>query len=64
MQGLFEGLKAYRKTDASILLFRPEENATRMITGAERMCTPAPPVDQFIDAVKQTVLENKRWVSN
>ncbi|KAF8780282.1 hypothetical protein HU200_001959 [Digitaria exilis] len=61
-QGLFEGLKAYRKTDGSILLFRPEENATRMITGAERMCMPAPTVEQFVDAVKKTVLANKRWV--
>ncbi|CAL4912120.1 unnamed protein product [Urochloa decumbens] len=61
-QGLFEGLKAYRKTDGSILLFRPEENASRMITGAGRMCMPAPTVEQFVDAVKQTVLANKRWV--
>ncbi|KAM3403231.1 hypothetical protein ACQJBY_006772 [Aegilops geniculata] len=61
-QGLFEGLKAYRKTDGSILLFRPMENAMRMQTGAERMCMPAPPVKQFVDAVKQTVLANKRWV--
>jgi branched-chain amino acid aminotransferase len=63
-QGLFEGLKAYRKTDGSILLFHPEENATRMITGADRMCMPAPTVEQFVDAVKQTVLANKRWVCN
>uniref|UniRef100_A0ACD5TMJ7 Uncharacterized protein n=1 Tax=Avena sativa TaxID=4498 RepID=A0ACD5TMJ7_AVESA len=61
-QGLFEGLKAYRKSDGSILLFRPLENAMRMQTGAERMCMPAPPVEQFVDAVKQTVLANKRWV--
>ncbi|KAL6648958.1 hypothetical protein ACP70R_013182 [Stipagrostis hirtigluma subsp. patula] len=61
-QGLFEGLKAYRKTDGSILLFRPEENAIRMTAGAERMCMPAPTVEQFVDAVKQTVLANKRWV--
>ncbi|RLN41536.1 branched-chain-amino-acid aminotransferase 5, chloroplastic-like [Panicum miliaceum] len=61
-QGLFEGLKAYRKPDESILLFRPEENALRMQTGAERMCMPAPSVEQFVDAVKQTVLANKRWV--
>jgi branched-subunit amino acid aminotransferase/4-amino-4-deoxychorismate lyase len=59
---LFEGLKAYRKTDGSILLFRPEENARRMIVGADRMCMPAPTVEQFMDAVKQTVLANKRWV--
>ncbi|XP_077233955.1 branched-chain amino acid aminotransferase 2, chloroplastic-like isoform X2 [Tasmannia lanceolata] len=61
-QGLFEGLKAYRKEDGSILLFRPEENALRMRMGAERMCMPAPTVEQFVDAVKLTVLKNKHWV--
>ncbi|KAE8798836.1 Branched-chain-amino-acid aminotransferase 5, chloroplastic [Hordeum vulgare] len=61
-QGLFEGLKAYRKSDGSILLFRPEENAERMKIGSERMCMSAPTVEQFVDAVKQTVLANKRWV--
>jgi branched-subunit amino acid aminotransferase/4-amino-4-deoxychorismate lyase len=34
-----------------------------MQIGAERMCMPAPSVDQFVHAVKQTVLANKRWVS-
>ncbi|CAE6261392.1 unnamed protein product [Arabidopsis arenosa] len=61
-QGLFEGLKAYRKQDGNILLFRPEENAIRMINGAERMCMPSPTVDQFVEAVKTTVLANKRWI--
>ncbi|KAF8404819.1 hypothetical protein HHK36_009709 [Tetracentron sinense] len=61
-QGLFEGLKAYRKQDGSILLFRPEENGLRMRMGAERMCMPSPTVDQFVEAVKMTVLANKRWV--
>ncbi|XP_015890444.3 branched-chain amino acid aminotransferase 2, chloroplastic-like isoform X2 [Ziziphus jujuba] len=61
-QGLFEGLKAYRKEDGNILLFRPEENALRMRLGAERMCMPSPTVEQFVEAVKATVLANKRWV--
>ncbi|XP_057491667.1 branched-chain amino acid aminotransferase 2, chloroplastic-like [Actinidia eriantha] len=61
-QGLFEGLKAYRKHDGSILLFRPEENASRLMMGAERMCMPSPTIEQFVDAVKATVLANKRWV--
>ncbi|CAL9149255.1 unnamed protein product [Musa hybrid cultivar] len=62
-QGLFEGLKAYRKQDGSgFLLFRPEENARRMQRGAERMCMPSLSVEQFIHAVKETVLANKRWV--
>ncbi|XXG63971.1 hypothetical protein AAC387_Pa05g2043 [Persea americana] len=61
-QGLFEGLKAYRKEDGRLLLFRPEENARRMQMGAERMCMPSPSTHQFLHAVKQTVLANRRWV--
>eukprot|EP00250_Pteridium_aquilinum_P008782 c18204_g1_i1 orf=124-1368(+) len=61
-QGIFEGLKAYRTEDDRILLFRPEENAMRMIAGADRLCMPALPVNHFVQAVKQTVLANKRWV--
>ncbi|XP_038701953.1 branched-chain amino acid aminotransferase 2, chloroplastic-like isoform X5 [Tripterygium wilfordii] len=61
-QGLFEGLKAYMKEGGNILLFRPEENALRIRMGAERMCMPAPTVEQFVEAVKATVMANKRWV--
>ncbi|XP_030523315.1 branched-chain-amino-acid aminotransferase 6-like isoform X3 [Rhodamnia argentea] len=61
-QGLFEGLKAYRKEDGRILLFRPEQNALRMKAGAERLCMPSPSIEQFVGAVKQTVLANERWV--
>ncbi|CAL9184062.1 branched-chain-amino-acid aminotransferase 2, chloroplastic-like [Musa acuminata AAA Group] len=62
-QGLFEGLKAYRKVDnGGFLLFRPEENARRMQMGAERLCMPSPSVEQFIHAIKETIFANKRWV--
>ncbi|KAL5558731.1 hypothetical protein UlMin_034942 [Ulmus minor] len=61
-QGLFEGIKATRNEDGHLLLFRPEQNAMRMKIGAERMCMPSPSVDQFVDAVKQIVLANRRWV--
>jgi branched-chain amino acid aminotransferase len=61
---LFVGLKAYKKTDGAIRLFCPEENALRMRIGAEMMCMPAPSVQQFVDAVKQTILANKIWVSH
>lgn len=61
-QGLFEGLKAYRTQDGNIVLFRPTENALRMRAGAERMCMPAPTVEQFVDAVKETVFANERWI--
>jgi branched-chain amino acid aminotransferase len=62
LQGLIEGLRAHRKEDGSILLFRPEENAVRMRTGVDRLCMPAPSIEQFLEAVKLTVLANKRWV--
>ncbi|ONI33326.1 hypothetical protein PRUPE_1G417100 [Prunus persica] len=61
-QGLYEGTKAYRKKDGNLILFRPDQNAMRMQFGAERMCMPSPSVDQFVDAVKQTVQANKCWV--
>lgn len=57
-------MKAYRTADGRVLLFRPDENAVRMISGADRLSMPAPPVETFVEAVKQTVLANKRWVSN
>ncbi|KAL4181017.1 hypothetical protein AMTRI_Chr12g269040 [Amborella trichopoda] len=60
-QGVFEGLKAYRKQDGDVILFRPEENALRMLMGAERMCMPSPSVEQFVDAVRETVSANRRW---
>ncbi|KAL0731044.1 hypothetical protein Bca4012_027138 [Brassica carinata] len=61
-QGLFEGLKAYRTQVGQITLFRPEQNALRMQMGADRLCMTPPSVDQFLEAVKQTVIANKKWV--
>ncbi|GMI78468.1 branched-chain amino acid transferase 2, branched-chain amino acid transaminase 2 [Hibiscus trionum] len=61
-QGIFEGLKANRKEDGSLLLFRPDQHAIRMKIGAERLCMPSPSIDQFIDAAKQTAFANDRWV--
>ncbi|KAJ9674140.1 hypothetical protein PVL29_023598 [Vitis rotundifolia] len=61
-QGLFEGTKAYRREDGRLCLFRPDQNAIRMQVGAERMCMPSPSIHQFVEAVKQTALANKRWI--
>ncbi|CAA2955497.1 branched-chain-amino-acid aminotransferase 2, chloroplastic-like [Olea europaea subsp. europaea] len=61
-QGLFEGTKAYRREDERLFLFRPQQNAIRMQIGAERMCMPSPSTQLFVDAVKRTVLANRRWI--
>ncbi|GMH23799.1 hypothetical protein Nepgr_025642 [Nepenthes gracilis] len=60
-EGLFEGLKAYRKQDGNIFLFHPDEYALRLRMGAERMCVPAPTVEQSVEAAKNTVLANEHW---
>mgnify|MGYP000529171988 CR=1 FL=1 len=41
-QDAFEGLKAFRGVDGKVRLFRPDENAKRMINSANRLCLPAP----------------------
>ena len=42
-QEIFEGLKAYRWADGSIVLFRPEMNAARLNRSAARLALPAGP---------------------
>lgn len=61
-QEVFEGLKAYRRKDGKINLFRPELNAERMVDSAERMMMVPYPVDAFVDAVKQVVKANEEFI--
>ncbi len=59
---IFEGLKAYRGADDKIRLFRPDENAKRMIKSAEMLCMPALPVERFVEACVEVVRANERFV--
>ena len=61
-QGLFEGMKAQYAEDGKVVLFRPSDNARRSREGARRLGMPPVPEEMFIDAIKQTVKENIRWV--
>ena len=54
----FEGLKAYRGKDGRIRMFRPEENAKRLIRSAKFLGIEAPSVEMFVDLCKRAVLEN------
>ena len=45
----FEGLKAFRGKDGRIRLFRPEENAKRLIRSARYLGIEAPSVEMFVD---------------
>jgi len=61
-QALFEGLKAFRTVDDRVVLFRPEMNGERMIRGARKLLMQAPPIELFMEAAKEVVRLNRRFV--
>lgn len=61
-QQCFEGLKAYRRKDGKIQLFRVDRNATRMNESNDKLLMPRIPVEKFIDACKQVVQANEAYV--
>ncbi len=58
----FEGLKAFRGVDGKIRIFRPYDNARRMITSAERLCMAIPSEEMFVEACVEAVRLNKEFV--
>lgn len=61
-QEIFEGLKAYRRADGGLQMFRPIENANRMNQSAERMCMPPLDADFQVKAMKMLVEMEEGWV--
>lgn len=61
-QQCFEGLKAYRRKDGKIQLFRIEDNAKRFQMSCEQLAMPTVPTERFIDAVIKTVKANIEFV--
>ena len=61
-QEIFEGLKAYRWADGSIVSFRPEANAARLRTSARRIAIPELPEEVFIESLRQLIAVDEPWV--
>jgi branched-chain amino acid aminotransferase len=61
-QEVFEGLKAYRWTDGTIVSFRPEANAARLQTSAQRLAIPPLPADVFLESLRQLIAVDANWV--
>lgn len=61
-QAIFEGLKAYRHEDGSIVTFRPDQNAARMQHSADRLAMPQLPEELFIESLRQLVAADEAWV--
>ncbi|HWF27498.1 MAG TPA: branched-chain amino acid aminotransferase, partial [Mycobacterium sp.] len=61
-QEVFEGLKAYRWADGSIVSFRADANAARMRSSARRLAIPELPDALFIESLCQLVAVDNAWV--
>jgi branched-chain amino acid aminotransferase len=61
-QELFEGLKAYRQADGSIVTFRPYANAGRFNTSCARMAMPPLPEELFVRSLELLVDTDRDWV--
>jgi len=60
--GIFEGLKAFRREDGQVQVFRPDANAARFQRSADRLSMAPFPVDSFLSAVDRLVDANRRFV--
>ncbi len=58
---IFEGLKAYRRQDGKVQLFRPMENIRRMNNSAERLCLPEIPEDLAFEVLTEFVKMEQDW---
>ena len=58
---IFEGLKAYRRADGKVQLFRPIENIRRMNNSAERLCLPQLPEEDALFALEEFVRLEQDW---
>ncbi len=58
---IFEGLKAYRRADGKVQLFRPIENIRRMNNSAERLCLPQIPEDMALEIYTKFIETEQDW---
>lgn len=61
-QEIFEGLKAYRRADGHINLFRPWENVKRFNQSAQRMAMPTVDEETHLEAMVQLVSLDQDWI--
>ncbi len=61
-QSIFEGMKAYRRPDGEVVMFRPEANYNRMNLSAERMCMPHLNKELFFEGLRQLIKMDEAWI--
>jgi branched-chain amino acid aminotransferase len=61
-QEVFEGLKAYRWKDGTVVSFRPDANAARLRSSARRLAIPELPDELFVESLRQLIAVDNAWV--
>ncbi len=61
-QTVFEGLKAYRREDGKINMFRPWDNVDRLEMSADRICMAKFDKKFFLDAIYELIKTEQDWV--
>jgi branched-chain amino acid aminotransferase len=61
-QAAFEGLKAFGRKDKSAAMFRPRENARRLIRSAQRLVMEPPPEELFLSMASKLIQMNRDYV--
>lgn len=63
-QSVFEGMKAFRRHDGNVSIFRIEKHHQRFNKSLERMCMPPIPEELFHDLLHKLVETDQAWVPN
>lgn len=61
-QSAFEGLKAYRTSDGTIRIFRPQMNIRRLNLSNQRLSIPLLDEELVFEALKQLIIVDQDWV--
>lgn len=61
-QEIFEGLKAYRRPQGRVALFRADANARRFVSSARRLAMPELPEPLFLESIRALVRAERDWV--
>src|SRR5688572_30237157 len=58
-QTVFEGMKAFRRKDGRVTVFRVEKHYQRFARSLQRMCMAVPPQNIFIEGLAALISEDK-----
>lgn len=61
-QSIFEGMKAFKRSNGDIAMFRPEDNMRRLQKSAERMMMPPVTEEVFMEGLKTLIDLDRGWV--